>query len=97
MTGLIAEHLGVGVMSRKGAPDRIALGESAEDASEEAHALTSDSSYALSYRLRVGRALIANEPLDGNRGLDFVDFDYALPAAIAGRATLRIRIEPVTG
>ncbi|WP_127168960.1 glycoside hydrolase family 127 protein [Xanthomonas sp. BRIP62415] len=114
--------------------DRIALG---DDASEKAHGLQSESSYALSYRRRAGRdartggfiaftlrntararilrlrywgdetrrrfriladgELIANERLDGNRGLDFVDVDYALPAAVAGRDTLQIRIEPETG
>ncbi|RFF45125.1 glycoside hydrolase family 127 protein [Xanthomonas campestris] len=114
--------------------DWVALG---DDASEKAHALQSDGSYALSYRRRAGRdartggfiaftlrntatarvlrlrywgdetrrrfriladgELIANERLDGNRGLDFVDVDYALPAAVAGRATLQIRIEPETG
>ncbi|WP_355603779.1 glycoside hydrolase family 127 protein [Xanthomonas cannabis] len=114
--------------------DHVALG---DDTSEKAHALTSESSYALSYRRRAGRdartggfiaftvrntakasilrlrywgdetrrrfriladgELIANERLDGNRGLDFVDVDYALPAAVAGRATLQIRIEPETG
>ncbi|MEA9912391.1 glycoside hydrolase family 127 protein [Xanthomonas campestris pv. raphani] len=114
--------------------DWVALG---DDASEKAHALQSDGSYALSYRRRAGRdartggfiaftlrntatarvlrlrywgdetrrrfriladgELIANERLDGNRGLDFVDVDYALPAALAGRATLQIRIEPETG
>ncbi|MCL1543519.1 glycoside hydrolase family 127 protein [Xanthomonas nasturtii] len=114
--------------------DHVALG---DDTSEEAHALTSESSYALSYRRRAGRdartggfiaftvrntaqarilrlrywgdetrrrfrlladgELIANERLDGNRGLDFVDVDYALPAAVAGRANLQIRIEPETG
>lgn len=114
--------------------DWVALG---DDASEKAHALQSDGSYALSYRRRAGRdartggfiaftlrntatarvlrlrywgdetrrrfriladdELIANERLDGKRGLDFVDVDYALPAAVAGRATLQIRIEPETG
>ncbi|MBB5878940.1 hypothetical protein GGR74_000088 [Xanthomonas arboricola] len=114
--------------------DRIALG---DEASEKAHGLHSESSYALSYRRRAGRdartggfiaftlrntakarilrlrywgdetrrrfrvladgELIANERLDGNRGLDFVDVDYALPAAVAGRDTLQIRIEPETG
>ncbi len=114
--------------------DRISLG---DEASEKAHGLHSESSYALSYRRRAGRdartggfiaftlrntararilrlrywgdetrrrfriladgELIANERLDGNRGLDFVDVDYALPAAVAGRATLQIRIEPETG
>ena len=114
--------------------DWVALG---DDASEKAHALQSDGSYALSYRRRAGRdartggfiaftlrntatarvlrlrywgdetrrrfriladgELIANERLDGNRGLDFVDVDYALPAAVAGRAILQIRIEPETG
>ncbi|WP_166762204.1 glycoside hydrolase family 127 protein [Xanthomonas euroxanthea] len=114
--------------------DRIALG---DDASEKAHGLHSEGSYALSYRRRAGRdartggfiaftlrntakarilrlrywgdetrrrfriladgELIANERLDGNRGLDFVDVDYALPAAVEGRATLQIRIEPETG
>ncbi|KGK55912.1 hypothetical protein NC00_20545 [Xanthomonas cannabis pv. phaseoli] len=114
--------------------DHVALG---DDISEKAHAFTSESSYALSYRRRAGRdartggfiaftvrnttqarflrlrywgdetrrrfriladgELIANERLDGNRGLDFVDVDYALPAAVAGRATLQIRIEPETG
>ncbi|MEA0738370.1 glycoside hydrolase family 127 protein [Xanthomonas campestris pv. campestris] len=114
--------------------DWVALG---DDASEKAHALQSDGSYALSYRRRAGRdartggfiaftlrntatarvlrlrywgdetrrrfriladgELIANERLDGNRGLDFVDVDYALPAALAGRATLQVRIEPETG
>lgn len=114
--------------------DRVALG---DEASEKAHSLQSESSYALSYRRRAGRdartggfiaftlrntaqarilrlrywgdetrrrfriladgELIANERLDGNRGLDFIDVDYALPAAVAGRATLQIRIEPETG
>ncbi|WP_126945619.1 glycoside hydrolase family 127 protein [Xanthomonas sp. BRIP62418] len=114
--------------------DRIALG---DEASEKAHGLHSESSYALSYRRRAGRdartggfiaftlrntararilrlrywgdetrrrfriladgELIANERLDGNRGLDFVDVDYALPASVAGRDTLQIRIEPETG
>lgn len=114
--------------------DRIALG---DEASEKAHGLHSERSYALSYRRRAGRdartggfiaftlrntakarilrlrywgdetrrrfriladgELIANERLDGNRGLDFVDVDYALPAAVAGRDTLQIRIEPETG
>ncbi|WP_386346117.1 beta-L-arabinofuranosidase domain-containing protein [Xanthomonas campestris] len=114
--------------------DWVALG---DDASEKAHALQSDGSYALSYRRRAGRdartggfiaftlrntaaarvlrlrywgdetrrrfriladgELIANERLDGNRGLDFVDVDYAVPAVLAGRATLQIRLEPETG
>lgn len=46
------------------------------------------------FRILADGELIANERLDGNRGLDFVDVDYALPAAVAGRATLQIRIEP---
>lgn len=45
------------------------------------------------FRILADGELIANERLDGNRGLDFVDVDYALPAAVAGRATLQIRIE----
>jgi len=38
---------------------------------------------------------IANERLDGDRGLDFVDVDYALPEDLHGR--LRIRLQPETG
>ncbi|WP_211261796.1 beta-L-arabinofuranosidase domain-containing protein, partial [Xanthomonas euvesicatoria] len=49
------------------------------------------------FRLLADGELIANERLDGNRGLEFVDVDYALPATIAGRDTLQIRIEPETG
>ncbi|MBB4722352.1 glycoside hydrolase family 127 protein [Xanthomonas euvesicatoria] len=49
------------------------------------------------FRLLADGELIANERLDGNRGLDFVDVDYALPATVAGRDTLQIRIEPETG
>lgn len=49
------------------------------------------------FRILVDGELIANERLDGNRRLDFVDVDYALPAAVAGRAALQIRIEPETG
>ncbi|CEJ44747.1 beta-L-arabinofuranosidase domain-containing protein [Xanthomonas citri pv. bilvae] len=49
------------------------------------------------FRILADGELIANERLDGNRGLDFVDVDYALPAAVAGRATLQIRIEPEKG
>ncbi|MBZ3928549.1 hypothetical protein Xthr_19235 [Xanthomonas citri pv. thirumalacharii] len=49
------------------------------------------------FRILADGELIASERLDGNRGLDFVDVDYALPAAVAGRATLHIRIEPEKG
>jgi uncharacterized protein len=49
------------------------------------------------FRILADGVAVADERLDGDRGLAFVDIDYALPAALHGRATLRIRIEPETG
>ncbi|HBK45894.1 MAG TPA: hypothetical protein DDZ67_05545 [Xanthomonadaceae bacterium] len=49
------------------------------------------------FRILADGVLVADERLDGDRGLDFVDVDYPLPAALAGRARLVIRIEPETG
>ncbi|WP_038223545.1 DUF6805 domain-containing protein, partial [Xanthomonas maliensis] len=49
------------------------------------------------FRILADGELVANERLDGDRGLDFVDVDYPLPAFVVGRAQLQIRIEPETG
>lgn len=49
------------------------------------------------FRILADGEPVASERLDGGRGLDFVDVDYPLPAAVAGRERLRVRIEPETG
>ncbi|MBN6149739.1 glycoside hydrolase family 127 protein [Xanthomonas sp. AmX2] len=49
------------------------------------------------FRILADGERVADERLDGNRGLDFVDVDYPLPPSLAGRDTLRVRIEPEKG
>lgn len=40
---------------------------------------------------------VADEVLDGDRGIHFVDIDYPLPVEATKGKTLRVRIEPETG
>lgn len=49
------------------------------------------------FRILANGYPVADEVLDGDRGIRFVDADYPLPAATTKGKILRVRIEPETG